>query len=92
MLRYQDINLAVVEAKKSDKNYKDGLQQSIAYGRALDVEFVYSTNGHKILEYHIPTGQNKDIEDFPTPQELFERKYPNINTQKASRGYTRLFC
>ena len=79
LLRYQDINLAVVEAKKEDVNYKQGLQQVIAYGEALDVEFVYSTNGHKILEYHIPTGQSQDIEDFPSPRELFERRYPNID-------------
>lgn len=79
LLRYQDINLAIVEAKKEGVNYKQGLQQAIEYGKALDVEYVYSTNGHNILEYHIPTGQSQDIDEFPTPRELFERKYPNIN-------------
>ncbi|OIN83725.1 EcoAI/FtnUII family type I restriction enzme subunit R [Francisella sp. TX07-6608] len=79
LLHYQGINLAIVEAKKEGINYKQGLQQAIDYAKALNVDYVYSTNGHNILEYHISTGQSQDIDDFPTPRELFERKYPNIN-------------
>lgn len=79
LLHYQGINLAIVEAKKEDVNYKQGLQQAIDYAKTLNVDYVYSTNGHNILEYHIPTGQSQDIDKFPTPRELFERKYPNIN-------------
>lgn len=79
LLHYQGINLAIVEAKKEGINYKQGLQQAIDYAKALSVDYVYSTNGHNILEYHISTGQSQDIDDFPTPRELFERKYPNIN-------------
>ncbi|MDN9003164.1 hypothetical protein Q0N14_04570 [Francisella tularensis subsp. mediasiatica] len=48
------------------------------YAKALNVDYVYSTNGHNILEYHISTGQSQDIDDFPTPRELFERKYPKM--------------
>ncbi|MDE5002901.1 DEAD/DEAH box helicase, partial [Francisella tularensis subsp. holarctica] len=65
--------------KKEGINYKQGIQQAIDYAKALNIDYVYSTNGNNILDYYISTGQSQDIDDFPTPRELFELKYSNIN-------------
>ncbi|NJK45956.1 MAG: DEAD/DEAH box helicase family protein [Pleurocapsa sp. SU_196_0] len=74
LLRYQrDLPLAVVEAKAEYLAPSEGLQQAMQYGQALDVPFVYATNGHGIVEHDFLTGQQRDLETFPTPLELWNR-------------------
>lgn len=78
LLIYKNVNLAIVEAKRADKDALDGLQQSINYGEKLQVDFVYSSNGHKIYEHSMKEGKGKFVESFPTPDELFKRKFGQI--------------
>ena len=74
LLRYQrDYPLAVVEAKAEYLNPSDGLQQAIEYGLALDVPFVYATNGLGIIEHDFLTGQERELETFPSPMDLWNR-------------------
>lgn len=78
LLSYKNINLGIVEAKAEDKDPLDGLQQAIGYAEKLKVDFVYSTNGHKIYEHSLLTGSGEFIDDFPSPSELFERKFGKV--------------
>ncbi|WP_373032784.1 EcoAI/FtnUII family type I restriction enzme subunit R [Sulfurovum sp.] len=75
LLTYKNTNLAIIEAKAESKDPLDGLQQSINYAQRLAIDFVYATNGHKIYEHSLKAGKGQFIENFPTPNELFERKY-----------------
>ncbi len=59
------------------KDPLDGLQQSINYAQRLKIDFVYATNGHKIYEHSLLEGKGSFIENYPTLDELFERKYSN---------------
>ncbi len=77
LLTYKNTNLAIIEAKAESKDPLDGLQQSINYAEKLSIDFVYSTNGHKIYEHALKEGRGRWIENYPTPDELFERKYGN---------------
>ncbi|ECK1947597.1 DEAD/DEAH box helicase [Campylobacter lari] len=78
LLKFQNNNLAIIEAKKQSKDPLDGLSQGIEYARILNVAFVYSTNGDKIYEYNLKTSSGEYIEKFPTPSELFARIYGNL--------------
>ncbi|EGK8096705.1 DEAD/DEAH box helicase family protein [Campylobacter lari] len=78
LLKFQNNNLAIIEAKKQSKDPLDGLSQGIEYARILNVAFVYSTNGDKIYEYNLKTSSGGYIEKFPTPNELFARIYGNL--------------
>ncbi|HED7359144.1 TPA: DEAD/DEAH box helicase family protein [Campylobacter coli] len=78
LLKFQNNNLAIIEAKKQNKDALDGLSQGIEYARALNVPFVYSTNGDKIYEYDLRVSRGEYIENFPSPNELFERIYGNL--------------
>ncbi|AJC85861.1 EcoAI/FtnUII family type I restriction enzme subunit R [Campylobacter sp. RM16704] len=78
LLKFQNNNLAIIEAKKFSKDPLDGLSQGIEYARILNVAFVYSTNGDKIYEYNLKTSSGEYIEKFPTPNELFARIYGNL--------------
>ena len=75
LLTYKNTNLSIVEAKAEHKDPLDGLQQSINYGEKLKIDYVYSTNGHKIYEHSLVTGKGKYIDKYPSPDELFNRKY-----------------
>ncbi|EAJ6136118.1 DEAD/DEAH box helicase [Campylobacter lari] len=78
LLKFQNNNLATIEAKKFSKDPLDGLSQGIEYAKILNVAFVYSTNGDKIYEYNLKTSSGEYIEKFPTPNELFARIYGNL--------------
>ncbi|EHV0930189.1 DEAD/DEAH box helicase family protein [Campylobacter coli] len=78
LLKFQNNNLAIIEAKKQNKDALDGLSQGIEYTKTLNVPFVYSTNGDKIYEYDLRVSRGEYIENFPSPNELFQRVYGNL--------------
>lgn len=74
LLRYRrDFPIAVVEAKSIYSNPGDGLQQAKEYALILGLKFAYATNGRGIVEHDFLTGQDNDLEDFPSPDELWQR-------------------
>lgn len=74
LLRYtRDFLIGVVEAKAAYKSAADGLQQAKDYAEVLGLNFAYSTNGHGIVEFDFLTGQERNLEAFPSPKELWAR-------------------
>ncbi len=74
LLRYKpNLMIAVVEAKASYKNARDGIQQAKEYAQILDLKFAYSTNGRSIVEHDFLTGQERDVDIFPSPDDLWKR-------------------
>jgi len=74
ILRYsQNFPIAIVEAKRSFKTAADGIQQAKDYAQILCLKFAYSTNGKEILEFDFITGIERQIDTFPTPDELWNR-------------------
>jgi type I restriction enzyme R subunit len=91
LLRYRpDFAIAVVEAKPEYKNPGDGLQQAKDYALVLGLKFAYSTNGHGIVEHDFTTGRDNDVENFPSPDDLWERlkNSENIPSQIVERLLT----
>ena len=66
----QNIPIAVVEAKADYKSPADGLQQAIQYAEMLNVKFAYSSNGKGIVEHDFITGMERDLDAFPSQDEL----------------------
>jgi type I restriction enzyme R subunit len=78
LLRYRrDFPIAVVEAKTIYANPGDGLQQAKEYALILGLKFAYATNGHGIVEHDFLTGQDNDLESFPSPDDLWARLRAN---------------
>ncbi len=74
LLRYTpDFTIAVVEAKSESALPGDALQQAKEYAEILGLKFAYSTNGPGIVEFDYLTGQERQLESFPTPGELWSR-------------------
>ncbi|MCE7520672.1 DEAD/DEAH box helicase family protein [Halomonas titanicae] len=79
LLSYQKNQpIAVIEAKDNRHRVGDGMQQALAYSDALDVPFVFSSNGDGFL-FHDRTGLSEQTEttltmaEFPSPETLWER-------------------
>ena len=72
------IRLAVIEAKDNKHSVGAGMQQAIAYAEALDVPFVYSSNGDAFVERDRTRAGGElereiSLEAFPSPEELWRR-------------------
>ena len=67
--------LAIVEAKDNNHPVGAGLQQAIDYAKALDVYYVYASNGDGFVEQNLITGTVTEIglDEFPSPEELYQR-------------------
>jgi len=69
--------IAVIEAKDNNHSVRAGIQQALAYAEALQVPFVFSSNGDAFL-FHDKSGTYAQIEQqlslnaFPSPEELWQ--------------------
>ena len=74
LLRYAPHHtIAVVEAKRIGKTPGAGLQQAKQYAEMLGLCFAYATNGQGIVEYDYVTGVERELAEFPIPDELWAR-------------------
>src|SRR3989339_1280191 len=82
VLVYKNRKLAVIEAKQESMQVTEGVTQAKAYAKKLQVEYAYATNGKDIYEISMKSGKEKDIEKFPSPDELWNKIYSNQNEWK----------
>lgn len=82
LLNYREnVPIAIIEAKDLNHTYDHGMQQGIGYAEglkdyeALEVPFVYASNGEAFLEHDMITGKERKIAmvDFPSKEELWNR-------------------
>lgn len=69
----QNIPIAVIEAKAEYAHPAKGLQQAIQYAEMMGLKFAYSSNGKGIVEHDFITGMERNLDSFPTPDELWGR-------------------
>jgi type I restriction enzyme R subunit len=79
VLEYRNRKLGVIEAKKWEAPYTEGLAQAKHYARKLTTRFAYSTNGQRIYAVDMETGKEGDVPAFPTPDELWQRIFAKAN-------------
>lgn len=65
--------IAVVEAKRENKEPGDGMLQAMRYAGMLDIPLAYSSNGKGIVEHDFDTGLEVALDEFPTPDEMWRR-------------------
>lgn len=89
ILNYKShLPLAIIEAKDNNNSVGGGMQQALEYAEALDIPFVYSSNGDGFIE-HDRLAKNDLIErelvleQFPSPEELYKRYATAKNLQPA---------
>ena len=70
--------LALIEAKDNNHSVGAGMQQALEYALALDIPFVYSSNGDAFLEHDLTAKKGIvereiPLDQFPSPDELWTR-------------------
>ncbi len=83
VLAYKNRKLAVVEAKSVEVEVGEGVAQAKLYATKLELAYTYATNGKEIYEICLSTGEEKLIESFPTPDELWHRTFGGANEWQA---------
>lgn len=79
VLIYKNRKLAVIEAKPDDESVSEGVAQAKEYATKLKLDYTYSSNGDEIYEICLKTGKEGIIKNFPTPDELWDRTFGEIN-------------
>ena len=70
--------LAIIEAKDNKHPIGAGMQQALEYAEALDIPFVYSSNGDAFFEHDRlvktePIEREIRLNEFPSPDMLYNR-------------------
>ncbi len=79
ILVYKGIKLAVVEAKSNELGVGEGVAQAKQYAEKLKLDYTYSTNGKEIYQICMKTGEEKLVDNFLSPQELWDKVYSDQN-------------
>jgi type I restriction enzyme R subunit len=75
VLTYRNCQLAVVEAKPDTAQLTEGVAQAKDYADKLQIRFTYSSNGLGVYAIDMDSGEEGEIETFPTPDELWNRTF-----------------
>jgi len=82
ILVYKNQKLAVIEAKQDEFQPTEGVAQAKAYAKKLHIEHTYSTNGKEIYQISMKTGKEEYVDNFPTPEELWNKVFSDQNKWK----------
>lgn len=73
-----NVPIAIIEAKDNNHSVGAGMQQALEYAEALNIPFVFSSNGDGFV-FHDRTGMgpekefNLPLDGFPSPEDLWAR-------------------
>ena len=82
ILVYKNRKIGVIEAKAENLSAAEGVLQAKTYAQKLQIDYTYTTNGKEIYEISIKNGQEGNIVDFPTPDELWNKTFSDQNEWK----------
>ena len=93
ILVYKGVKLAVVEAKSNELPVGEGVAQAKQYAEKLMLDYTYATNGKEIYQINMKTGEEKPVDRFLSPDELWNRVYPSKDDseQKMSEEWFEKF-
>lgn len=80
VLSYKNQKLAVIEAKSSNLQVGEGVAQAKEYATKMQLKTTFSSNGKEIYQIRMETGEEKLVDRFPTPEELWQKTFPEENS------------
>jgi type I restriction enzyme R subunit len=79
VLIFKGHKLAVIEAKSVKRYVSEGLAQAKEYAEMLHVRHTYATNGEEIYVVDMETGQEGEVDRYPSPDELWQMTFAEEN-------------
>ncbi len=83
VLVYKNRKVGVIEAKSEKLEATEGVTQAKVYAQKLHIDYTYATNGKEIYEISMKTGNEGNISNFPTPDELWNKTFSDQNEWKT---------
>ncbi len=87
ILVYKGIKLAVVEAKSDELPVGEGVAQAKLYAQKLNLDYTYAANGKDIYQICMKTGEEKLVDNFLSPDELWNAVYGEQNEWRDKFNY-----
>ena len=75
VLFYRGQKLAVIEAKKRDLSPTEGLAQAKRYAERVQARFAFATNGVTTYRVDMHTGEEGEVDAWPTPDALWDATF-----------------
>jgi type I restriction enzyme R subunit len=79
VLEYRNTKLAIVEAKADTAELTEGVGQAKDYAGKLAVRFAFAANGRGIYAIDIETGEEREITNYPSPEDLWAMTFAKAN-------------
>ena len=79
ILQYKGVKLAIVEAKSDEKPVGEGVGQAKEYAAKLKIRFTYATNGDSIYQIDMETGEEGEVDDYLSPEEIWQRTFGDVD-------------
>ena len=79
VLVFRNTKLAVIEAKAWDKPHTEGVGQAKSYAAKLAVRYTFASNGQAIYRIDMQTGEEGDVDAYPTPDDLWALTFAEAN-------------
>lgn len=92
VLVYKGIKLAIIEAKSDELEVGEGVMQAKKYAQKLQLETTYSTNGKKIYQICMKTGEEGLVADFLSPEQLWNKTYPKSSDTEPAEVWREQFA
>ena len=86
VLFYKGKQLAVIEAKRRDLPDTEGVGQAKKYAKTLQARFAYSTNGAGIYQIDMQTGEEKYVDCYLSPEQLWAMTFAETNEWRDRFG------
>lgn len=72
VLKYKEVNIALIEAKSEDEDPEKHLGQAQDYAKRLEIPFVYVSNGTKTVLHDRRTLKTNRVDEYLKPEELYK--------------------
>jgi len=82
VLLYRNQKLAVIEAKRVSAPLTEGLGQAKKYADKLQTRFAFSTNGLGFYKVDMDTGDEGEIDKFPSPDDLWNESFGKLENRE----------
>ena len=92
VLVYKGIKLAVVEAKSDVQGVGEGVMQAKQYAGKMELETTYSSNGRVIYQICMKTGAEGLVDNYLTPDELWNKTYPKSSDTELAEVWREKFA
>lgn len=84
LLLYNNVSIAVLEAKAEDEDPLKHLSQAQDYAKRLDVPFAYISNGKTTYLHDRRTLKTEEVSSYLSPEEMYEayKEWKGLSDQK----------